>query len=111
MRKITLADRSPAIVLDATASTPLYKQLYEGLRGAVLTGQLKTGARLPSTRAFAAELSISRATVQLAFEQLIAEGYLQGHTGSGTFVASTFPPESVVGASHNASPGQSGNVD
>jgi GntR family transcriptional regulator / MocR family aminotransferase len=84
-----------AIILDPTLSVPLYKQLYEGVRSAILRGQLQAGARLPSTRAFALELGISRATVQLTFEQLIAEGYLQGRAGSGTYVAATFPPEGI----------------
>src|SRR6266446_6007213 len=83
------------IILDPTLSVPLYKQLYEGVRSAILRGQLQAGACLPSTRAFALELGISRATVQLTFEQLIAEGYLQGRAGSGTYVAATFPPEGV----------------
>lgn len=82
-------------MLDPMAEIPLHKQLYEGLRDTILRGQLSAGTRLPSTRAYALELGVSRGTVQLAFEQLIAEGYLSGRTGSGTYVASSFPSEEV----------------
>lgn len=83
----------PAIALDRKSSVPLYRQLYETIRQAVLQGTLKKGLRLPSTRDFAAELEISRNIVVLAFEQLLAEGYLQAHTGAGTFVSHTLPEE------------------
>jgi GntR family transcriptional regulator/MocR family aminotransferase len=69
----------------------LYQQLYHALRRAILTGALAPGTRLPSTRAFAHELGVSRNTVLLAYDQLLAEGYAVGHTGSGTYVASTLP--------------------
>jgi len=80
------------------------------VRSAILRGQLKAGSRLPSTRAFALELGISRATVQLTFEQLIAEGYLQGCAGSGTYVAATFPPEGVEQPLRDAQLGQSNSA-
>jgi GntR family transcriptional regulator/MocR family aminotransferase len=75
-----------AMALDATHDLPLHRQLYEQLRAAILAGRLKPGTRLPSTRAFAAELRVSRNTVVEAFDQLIAEGYIVGKRGSGTFV-------------------------
>jgi GntR family transcriptional regulator/MocR family aminotransferase len=75
-----------AIALDAAAPLPLHRQLYRQLRVAILNGRLKPGTRLPSTRAFAHELAVSRNTVVEAFDQLIAEGYLVGKHGSGTFV-------------------------
>lgn len=83
----------PAIALDRKSSVPLYQQLYQAIRKAVLQGTLKKGLRLPSTRYLAAELEISRNIVLLAFEQLLAEGYLQAHTGAGTFVSRTLPEE------------------
>jgi GntR family transcriptional regulator/MocR family aminotransferase len=100
-------EKQATIILDPTVAIPLHKQLYEGLRSAILRGQLQAGARVPSTRAFARELGISRATVQLTFQQLIAEGYLQGRAGSGTYVAATFPPEGVEQPVQDAHPGQS----
>ncbi|HEX6557326.1 MAG TPA: GntR family transcriptional regulator [Ktedonobacteraceae bacterium] len=99
-------EKHATIILDSTLLVPLHKQLYEGVRSAILRGQLQAGARVPSTRAFALELGISRATVQPAFEQLIAEGYLQGRAGSGTYVAATFPPEEVEKPLQDAHPGQ-----
>jgi GntR family transcriptional regulator/MocR family aminotransferase len=70
---------------------PLYQQLYAYLRAAILSGQLKGGLKLPSTRALADELGLSRNTVFNAYEQLMAEGYLESVAGSGTFVAHVLP--------------------
>ena len=79
--------------LNESSGVPLYRQLYDGLRKAILNGQLKSGTRLQSTRELAAELGVSRNTVLTAFEQLLAEGYLEGKTGSGTFVSTALPEE------------------
>lgn len=65
---------------------PLYRQLYRALRHAIGSGALPTGGRLPSTRALAAELGLSRTTVLLAYDQLVAEGYIEGRRGAGHFV-------------------------
>jgi GntR family transcriptional regulator/MocR family aminotransferase len=70
---------------------PLYKQLYERLRAAILEGQLERGARLPSTRTLASELGVSRGTIALAYEQLLLEGYLESRVGQGTAVARQLP--------------------
>ncbi|MDX2423839.1 MAG: GntR family transcriptional regulator, partial [Amphritea sp.] len=75
------------IQLSQDSAIPKFRQLGTQLREAILSGQLKTGARLPSTRELATTLSVSRLTVQNTYEQLIAEGYLEAKTGSGTFVA------------------------
>jgi GntR family transcriptional regulator/MocR family aminotransferase len=77
--------------LDREAPTPLHRQLYDGLRSAILTGRLKPGARLPSTRQLATDLAVSRNTVLEAFTQLVAEGYLASAMGSGTRVSTTLP--------------------
>lgn len=83
--------RRSEIKLDATLSVPLYKQIYERLRGAILAGQVERGAPLPSTRALAHELGVSRTTTILAYEQLILEGYLESRKGLGTVVARDLP--------------------
>src|SRR5919109_4227568 len=70
---------------------PLYQALYTHLRTAILSGELKGGMKLPSTRALADELNISRNTVLNAYRQLLAEGYLNSSEGSGTFVARVLP--------------------
>ena len=77
--------------LDRGVGVPLHRQLYEGLREAILSGRLRPGARLPSTRALAADLGASRNTVLAAFGQLLAEGYVEGRVGAGTTVAPTLP--------------------
>lgn len=79
--------------LDETSATPLYHQLYQRLRAAILLGQLAPGARLPSTRQMASDLGVSRNTLMSAFDQLIAEGYVEGRVGAGTFVSPTLPEE------------------
>ena len=83
------------IVLDQAQPQPLYRQLYESVRQLVLSGQLIGGTRLPPTRALSEELKVSRNTVVNAFEQLIAEGYLEGRTGAGTYVSDVLP-ESIL---------------
>src|SRR5580700_9889709 len=70
---------------------PMYRQLYDWFQGAIMSGQLRPGQRVPSTRSLAAELKISRVPVLSAFEQLHAEGYLETFVGAGTCVASSIP--------------------
>src|SRR4029450_829456 len=69
----------------------LSQQIYHALRRAILAGQLAAGTRLPATRGLAHELGVSRNTVLLAYDQLLAEGYTLGQTGSGTYVATALP--------------------
>lgn len=82
-----------AITLDNRSSEPLHRQLYEELRRAILSCRLKPGERVPSTRALAHSLGVSRATATLGYEQLIAEGYLEAAIGSGTRVCAQLPDE------------------
>jgi GntR family transcriptional regulator/MocR family aminotransferase len=86
---------------DRGSAVPYYKQIYDGYRTAILSGRLRPGERLPSTRALAAELGISRLPAVNAFEQLLHEGYIEGRAGSGTFVRESIPDElsEVAGAS------------
>jgi DNA-binding transcriptional regulator YhcF (GntR family) len=67
---------------------PIYRQIYDAVRERVMSGELRPGTRLPSTRALAAELGVSRRTTLVAYEQLLAEGYVIGRVGSGTTVTS-----------------------
>lgn len=82
-----------AISMDESLSGPLYRQLYDGLREAILSGRLSPGSRLPSSRAFARRLSVSRTTVAQAYAELESEGYLRGRRGSGTFVSDDLPED------------------
>ena len=80
------------IRLDRTAAEPLHQQLYRQIRDELRAGKFTdSSARLPSSRALAADLGIARLTVNLAFSKLHAEGYLQSKAGSGTFVADPLP--------------------
>lgn len=81
--------------LDAGAASPLYDQLYAGLRQRILEGHLAPGTRLASTRAFAVDLGVSRFTVVTAFSNLIAQGYVTTTRGGGTFVARTLPEQTM----------------
>jgi GntR family transcriptional regulator/MocR family aminotransferase len=73
--------------LDRQIDTPLFRQLYERIRSAVLQGELRPGERLPPSRALAAQLPASRATVQAAYDMLAADGFITGKGAAGTVVA------------------------
>lgn len=75
----------------------LQAQLYAAIRRAVLSGELTTGERLPSSRALAADLGLGRNTVMAAMERLAAEGYLESRRGAGLFVAADLPSEGIAG--------------
>lgn len=82
---------SPPIQLDSHAALPLYQQIERQLRDAILEGLLRPGARLPSIRELAAQLRVARITVATAYEQLAAEGYVEGRVGAGTIVTRELP--------------------
>ncbi len=86
------------LALNPQAPHALYRQLYDQLRDAILSGQLSGGTRLPSTRTLAYDLGISRHTILLAYDQLRAEGYVEGTVGAGTLVARELP-EALLHAS------------
>jgi DNA-binding transcriptional regulator YhcF (GntR family) len=73
--------------LDRASRTPLSRQIYMQVRSAVLSGALRAGARMPSSRAMASKLGVARASVVAAYEQLLAEGYVESRHGSGTFIS------------------------
>lgn len=77
--------------IDRNADEPLYRQLYAGIREGILQGRLVPGLRLPSSRDLAELFGVSRNTVLNAFDQLLAEGYLEARVGAGTFVTETLP--------------------
>ena len=93
-----LALASLQLTLDSRAKTALYQQLLEQLRQQIITGQLQADERLPSSRALAEQLQVSRITVLNAYEQLIAEGYLISRPGAGVFVAATISKSTVTKA-------------
>jgi GntR family transcriptional regulator/MocR family aminotransferase len=86
------------------ASAPVYRWLYDSLRMAILRGQLRAGARLPSTRDLAAQVAVSRGTVVEAYAQLTSEGYVDGTVGSGTYVSTVLPDELLQVAAKSRAP-------
>ena len=105
----------PLIALDKASEIPLHRQLYFNFREAILGKQLQKGTQLPSTRELAKHLEVSRSTVINAFEQLLAEGFLTGKIGSGTFVTDQLDnrkPETIASsAATNRSPAPSRIVE
>jgi len=73
--------------LDRGSRTPLTRQIYMQVRSAILSGALCPGTCVPSSRAMASKLGVARASVVSAYEQLLAEGYVESRRGSGTFIS------------------------
>lgn len=71
----------------AHGALPLHARIQRALRQLILDGALDVGRRLPASRALAQSLSVSRDTVEAAYGQLHAEGFIERHTGSGSFVS------------------------
>jgi len=79
--------------IDRSIDLPLHRQIHDAIRHAILDGRLRPGQRVPSTRALAVELGVSRLPVLTAYGQLLHEGYLEGRAGSGTFVGAALPDD------------------
>ena len=77
--------------IDSQSEVPLYRQLYEGLKGNILAGQLLDGDRLPPTRDLAQQLGLNRATVSAAYALLEEDGLANGQVGRGSFVQNKAP--------------------
>ena len=84
---MVLIIRDRMISLNYRDSRPIYEQIKDGLRKLIVTGALGTGEKLPSVRALATQLSINPNTIQRAYAELEAEGYVVSVTGKGSFVA------------------------
>lgn len=69
------------------SKVPLYEQIYRYIKSAIQSGRIPRGERLPSTRALSRHLEVSRSTVELAYEQLLSEGYVEAEPCRGFFVA------------------------
>ena len=77
------------IAVDRNGEKPLHRQIYDAFRAMILERRLQPGQQIPSTRALADELGISRIPVLGAYSQLLAEGYIESRLGAGTFVTSS----------------------
>ncbi len=80
--KKTASGFSPLICLDRKAGKPLYSQIYDEFRSAIVSRNVRAGERVPSSRFLASELGISRIPVLSAYEQLLAEGYFRSRVGA-----------------------------
>lgn len=74
------------IDLQGGAKAPLYEKIYEAIKTEITEGKITTGEKLPSTRLLAKHLAVSRSTVELAYDQLLAEGYIKAEPCRGFFV-------------------------
>lgn len=77
--------------LDRDQPAPIYRQLYQRFRESIADGRLRPGDRVPAVRALAAELNLSRGTVEAAYQLLIGEGYLLARGAAGTVVTPQLP--------------------
>ena len=75
-----------AITLDTESGVYLYEQIYQYIKNEIVEGKLSSKERLPSTRALAEHLQIARSTVELAYEQLVSEGYIEAKPYKGYFI-------------------------
>jgi len=93
---------SLAVQLCRDLATPLPVQLAEQIRDRVTSGALPAGSRLPSSRALAADLAVSRTVVEQAYDQLTAEGWASARRGSGTFVSTVAAPRTASSDRHSS---------
>ena len=93
-----------SIRLDRDSATPLFRQLYDAIKAAILAGSVTPGMQLPPSRSLAEELGVSRQTVVNAYAQLSAEGYFSGTVGRGSFVSDTLPVRGAVPAGPRGQP-------
>ena len=93
-------------ILDYNEPAPIYKQLYNQIREQVLSGKMPAHAKLPSVRDLAAELLISRNTVEGAYQELYAEGYIYSQQRSGYFVSALDQHAAPLSLKHQRRPQQ-----
>jgi len=74
------------IPFDSQSDSPLYEQIYQYIKNEIRRGKLEAGSRLPSTRILARNLRLSRSTTQMAYDQLLSEGYIEALPCKGYFV-------------------------
>ena len=83
------------VFLDEHSGIPMYRQLYDSIKGKICGGELTVGEKLPSIRKISDELGVSRTTVEQAYQQLCVEGYLVSRPQSGYFVEAAVTEKNV----------------
>src|SRR6204780_1211675 len=108
MKKKPHGAAAPMIAVDRKGEKPLHRQIYDALRAMILERRLQPGQQIPSTRALADQLGISRIPVLGAYAQLLAEGYIESRSGAGTFVTTSlsdqFPGDRPAAANFASEP-------
>lgn len=95
---------SHLLSLDSRQNEPVYRQLYQRIKDAIVQGVLLPDSRLPSIRVLASEVGVARGTVENAYGQLIAEGYLQSRGQSGTYVSAQLRDAPLLPLTQSAQP-------
>ena len=93
---MTAAKVSKISPIDPAAAEPFYRQIYDRFRGAIASGVLKPGDRIPSARALTKELGLARGTIEAAYSLLAAEGYIEARGQAGTIVTPGLTPRMPV---------------
>jgi GntR family transcriptional regulator len=83
----------PTFNVDSTSPTPIYAQLDRSIRAAIATGELESGAQLPTVRQLAVDLAVNANTVARVYAQLERDGILETRRGVGTFVLESPSPQ------------------
>ena len=96
---MTAAKVSKISPIDPAAAEPFYRQIYDRFRGAIASGVLKPGDRIPSARALTKELGLARGTIEAAYSLLAAEGYIEARGQAGTIVTPGLKPRMPVASS------------
>lgn len=93
------------IPLDSQSGVPMYEQIYRYMKKEIRLGNLQAGSRIPSTRVLAGHLKISRSTTQMAYDQLLSEGYIEASPYRGYFVSDIEELVNVQGEEKQQRPG------
>src|ERR1700685_3665185 len=93
----------PELDLDPQSVTPLYRQLHEQIRSAIVGGRMARGERIPPTRELAQSIGLNRATITAAFDVLESEGLIRREVGRGSFVIGSVTKDPPATISFSAS--------
>ncbi len=85
----------PTFVVDSSSPTPIYAQLDRSIRASIATGELESGAQLPTVRQLAVDLAVNANTVAKVYAQLERDGILETRRGVGTFVRESPSPQAA----------------